>query len=308
MSLFQVISLTDLRSVLTKVDISASSPLINVIASEFYFILLALETLALACSRLSSWTTLPWPRHGLNRRTYGDAFRHVHIPYVCQIILVRPLLTFCSTAFPGLLPLSSVTTAPAISAIMSTPPAVPSSPPSSASSPSSSSDVSSNLSNKPYPRNSSSVRVFTAITQSSNFSPTLYNVSGYEMSSDSMEFNRLDLSPSPVFHSHRHNPPAIPATRAGLSRRRSVVVESENDDDGATDSIIRQTNILEAAVCIIQFLSSLLLRLDPLATNVLPPSNQKSTKVSIMERDEYCFSDTILLFVNEYFLQPPPAS
>jgi len=169
-----------------------------------------------------------------------------------------------------------------------------------------SSSMNSNLSDYSYSSSyttASPARPFTP-AETGISPPTLYNLSGGEMSSDGMQSGRLSRGsgshsppfPASVPRSHRFSPLAAPATRAKVARRRSSAKNEDSDDDdddadfqpaannsgGSTDmprETIRRQRI-----------ESEQRRRDELRDgyrrlkDALPVSNQKSSKVSLLDR------------------------
>ena len=137
--------------------------------------------------------------------------------------------------------------------------------------------------------------------------PTLYPLSAGEMSSDGMQSGRLSRGsgshspsfPASVPRSHRYNPIAPPATRSKAAPRRRASKNDDSDDDdedadfqpaitsatgGSTD--MRRETIRR------QRIESEQRRRDELRDgyrrlkDALPVSNQKSSKVSLLDRGE----------------------
>jgi hypothetical protein len=149
----------------------------------------------------------------------------------------------------------------------------------------------------------SPVRPFTP-TDTGISPPTLYSLSAGEMSSDGMQSGRLSRGsgshsppfPASVPRSHRYNPIAAPAARPKPPvRRRSTKHEDSDDDEddadfqpvannsgGSTD--MRRETIRR------QRIESEQRRRDELRDgyrrlkDALPVSNQKSSKVSLLDR------------------------
>jgi hypothetical protein len=133
--------------------------------------------------------------------------------------------------------------------------------------------------------------------------PTLYNLSAGEMSSDGMQSGRLSRGsgshsppfPASVPRSHRYNPLAAPATRAKVARRRSTKNDDSDDDDDDADFQPAATNSsgstdVRRETIRRQRIESEQRRRDELRDgyrrlkDALPVSNQKSSKVSLLDR------------------------
>lgn len=169
-----------------------------------------------------------------------------------------------------------------------------------------SSNMNNNLSDYSYSSSyttASPIRPFTP-TDTGISPPTLYSLSAGEMSSDGMQSGRLSRGsgshsppfPASVPRSHRFNPIAAPATRpkAPVRRRSTKNVDSDDDEDdadfqpaannsgGSTD--MRRETIRR------QRIESEQRRRDELRDgyrrlkDALPVSNQKSSKVSLLDR------------------------
>ena len=152
----------------------------------------------------------------------------------------------------------------------------------------------------------SPIRPFTP-TDNGISPPTLYSLSAGEMSSDGLQSGRLSRGsgshsppfPASVPRSHRFNPIAAPPTRAKAPVRRRSTKNDDSDDDeddgdfqpaannsgGSTD--MRRETIRR------QRIESEQRRRDELRDgyrrlkDALPVSNQKSSKVSLLDRGKY---------------------
>ncbi|KAF7971261.1 hypothetical protein HWV62_21596 [Athelia sp. TMB] len=135
--------------------------------------------------------------------------------------------------------------------------------------------------------------------------PTLYPLSAGEMSSDGMQSGRLSRGsgshspsfPASVPRSHRYNPIAAPATRSKAAPRRRASKNDDSDDDdedadfqpAITSSTGGSTDMRRETIRR-QRIESEQRRRDELRDgyrrlkDALPVSNQKSSKVSLLDR------------------------
>jgi len=169
-----------------------------------------------------------------------------------------------------------------------------------------SSNMNNNLSDYSYSSSyttASPARPFTP-TDTGISPPTLYNLSAGEMSSDGMQSGRLSRGsgshsppfPASVPRSHRYNPIAAPVTRPKAPvRRRSTKHEDSDDDEDDADfqpAVINSGGNTDMRRETIrrQRIESEQRRRDELRDgyrrlkDALPVSNQKSSKVSLLDR------------------------
>jgi len=156
-------------------------------------------------------------------------------------------------------------------------------------------------------------------TELGNISPPMlsYNLSGAELSSDALPSGRLSRGSgvhTPPYHatvprSQRFNPIAVPAnrpaTRAAHKRKRSTTTQDETDDDddeefkpgGSTSVANNDANSRDSRRETVrkQRIESEQRRRDELREGyarlkeTLPASNQKASKVSILDRGELTY-------------------
>ncbi|KAI6048002.1 hypothetical protein EDC04DRAFT_2886790 [Pisolithus marmoratus] len=135
--------------------------------------------------------------------------------------------------------------------------------------------------------------------------PAVYNISAAELSSDSLTSGRRSRgsgthSPASVHsvpyaavpRSHRFNPIAAPATRSKSTRRKSRNEDSDDEDDDFQPVVNSSSNTTDTRRETIrkQRIESEQRRRDELRDgyrrlkDALPVSNQKSSKVSLLDR------------------------
>jgi hypothetical protein len=150
----------------------------------------------------------------------------------------------------------------------------------------------------------SPARPYTPTDNNVGISPPAlsYNLSGGEMSSDGLQSGRISRGsgshsppfPASVPRSHRFNPMATPATRSKAPRRRSSKNEDSDDDEDDADfapaANVGGSTDMRRETIRRQRIESEQRRRDELRDgyrrlkDALPVSNQKSSKVSLLDR------------------------